>query len=246
MDGKSSNYIKIAEQDYKAACELYDAELFPQALYSFQQAVEKLCKYVAIRSLLMSEIDIKHKIGHKMLYVFKLMFAKIKETTPFIVNTLNETDFNELEKTVHVGTESQFVSRVWENIVCIGQSPWPIDMLKYDSEFDALVGYFENMGIDIYQGNPPGETEKKFIEVGLKNETSRHIININLGAKLLPLLLFMTIYMSRYKSDEFRYPSERIGNPTDYFNGQKEYVKKLPHLCKLYSGLLEFIIHIEW
>lgn len=246
MKNQSDSYIEIARRDYMAARKLFEAKLFSQALYSFQQAVEKICKYVAINNLVMSEEQIKKKIGHDMIDVFKRMFEQVTANTPFPINVPDEKYFKELKDTIKNSTESVFIHYIWENIISIAKSPWPIDVSKYESDFDALVDYAKSFGIDVWQGNPPTELIRKCVEVEMKNQVPQYLIDINLGTKLLPLLLFLTIYMSRYKTDEFRYPSEKLGNPADYFNEQHEYVKKIPHLFPLYDGLLEFVIHIKW
>jgi HEPN domain-containing protein len=246
MKGQANSYLEIARCDYEAACKLFNAKLFSQALYSFQQAVEKMCKYVAINYLSMPEQEIKRKIGHNMIEVFKRMYKQIAEDTPFPIDIPNENDFKELEDIIKNGTESLFIQYTWENIISVARSPWPIDESKYDSEFDALVDYWNDMGFDVWQGDPPTELIKQCVAVEMRKKTSQHLVNINLGTKLLPLLLFMTIYMSRYKTDEFRYPSEELGNPANYFNERQEYVTKLSQLFPLYEGLLDFIIHIKW
>ena len=49
----------------------------------------------------------------------------------------------------------------------------------------------------------------------------------------LDILVMFSLFFSRFKVDDFRYPSEKYGNPSTYFNNNKFLVKELEGLISL-------------
>jgi HEPN domain-containing protein len=70
---KHLEYLDIARQDLEASILLLEKGLCPQALYSTEQAVEKICKYVMLKDEILTEKELKNKIGHDPLKVFKTL-----------------------------------------------------------------------------------------------------------------------------------------------------------------------------
>lgn len=70
--------IKIAETDLKSAVILYNNSLYPQAVFSFQQSVEKATKGFGIFLEMIEPKDLKKNVRHESIIVFEKMFQEIK------------------------------------------------------------------------------------------------------------------------------------------------------------------------
>jgi hypothetical protein len=74
-----SNYILIAKEDLHSSMILLKNDKFPQALFFTDQAIEKLCKHIIIKSKIIPEEKLKRKIGHNSTKVFDIIINYLIE-----------------------------------------------------------------------------------------------------------------------------------------------------------------------
>ena len=76
----NEDLIKIAETDIRASKILYDNKLYTQALFYFQQSVEKVSKYIGLQMACISESLLKN-ISHDPTKLFAKMFSQNSRNT---------------------------------------------------------------------------------------------------------------------------------------------------------------------
>lgn len=86
----SEVFLEIAKTDLKAAECLYEQALYPQAIFSLQQAVEKMTKAFGALSLDMTPEVMKKEIGHFPFQVFLCTLQRAIE--PFITKNKSTSD----------------------------------------------------------------------------------------------------------------------------------------------------------
>lgn len=80
-------YISIAKDDLNSAMILLKSKQYPQSLFYTDQAIEKLCKYVIIKDKVLTEEQLKSKIGHDSTKVFDII-------TNYLIGKINESREN--------------------------------------------------------------------------------------------------------------------------------------------------------
>ena len=73
----ASTFLDIGKQDLKAARCLYDRRLYAQAIFYFQQSVEKTVKAVALAGSVFQADDLKDKVRHNPLKVDKRVLTEL-------------------------------------------------------------------------------------------------------------------------------------------------------------------------
>jgi len=91
----SEKLLIIAEDDLQAAKCLYNSELYPQAVYNLQQAIEKITKAFGSVGLEMTQETMKKEIGHLpqnmlilMLQRYEALFTSTNQTSVDVGNII--------------------------------------------------------------------------------------------------------------------------------------------------------------
>lgn len=64
--------LSIAKMDLQASRVLYEKELYPQAIFYFQQSVEKACKAFALLTNQVTEKELPREVGHETIKIFEM------------------------------------------------------------------------------------------------------------------------------------------------------------------------------
>ncbi len=64
--------LYIAKMDLQASRVLYEKELYPQAIFYFQQSVEKACKAFALLTNQVTEKELPREVGHETIRIFEM------------------------------------------------------------------------------------------------------------------------------------------------------------------------------
>ncbi len=64
--------FNIAKMDLQASRVLYEKELYPQAIFYFQQSVEKACKAFALLTNQVTEKELPREVGHETIKIFEM------------------------------------------------------------------------------------------------------------------------------------------------------------------------------
>lgn len=82
--------LKIAQSDLQASTLLYDKELYPQAIFYFQQSVEKASKSYGLLSGIITDVDLKKEIGHNAFKIYTKLIERRKELHPSLILEMGE------------------------------------------------------------------------------------------------------------------------------------------------------------
>jgi hypothetical protein len=93
---ESLTLLEIAFEDLDASRTLLKNYHYPQALFYFQQAVEKATKSLGLHAGVFSKEQLHRKIGHETLKVFKEV---IRQTTPPAIPGYSYDDSFDIDKT---------------------------------------------------------------------------------------------------------------------------------------------------
>jgi hypothetical protein len=240
----NEDLIKIAETDIRASKILYDNKLYTQALFYFQQSVEKVSKYIGLQMACISESMLKN-ISHDPTKVFAKMFSHLSNKCDGVLPPINPHEITNAKQIVQQTDEHIATAVLKQNINEIIKAPNPINTYG-KSEFDAVIDYISTLMPDYDLGldNP---LLRKYTEVKLQEQTHNIIIYINIGQRLLLLLMLYSLFLSRYKVDDFRYLSESFGNPINYFNDEHAFVIELKnHIYIMSSYIIPNSLNITW
>jgi HEPN domain-containing protein len=74
---RSVELVKIADSDRRAADALLKAQLYPQAVFALQQAVEKTVKAIGLSTKIISTAELHGAISHRAINVYLFAMRKI-------------------------------------------------------------------------------------------------------------------------------------------------------------------------
>ncbi|MFH2142683.1 MAG: HEPN domain-containing protein [Bacteroidota bacterium] len=87
----ATTLLNIAQDDLKSSIILYEKGLYPQALFYFQQAVEKSNKAFALFNEIITPEELQNKIGHNTLNIYNII---LKAQQQLIIDISAATNIN--------------------------------------------------------------------------------------------------------------------------------------------------------
>ncbi|OBW43568.1 HEPN domain protein [Chryseobacterium sp. MOF25P] len=225
-----NDLIKLATVDLKSAELLFQLQIFHNAIYFYHQAVEKAVKYLGLQIGIIDNNALK-KIGHEPIKVFKILDEVEK-----VFHNEELTEFVSLIKKL---TDEQLVNKTLLEIEQSTQNLY---------ELDFNLSYFQNLRIYIADKDFPQKDIISTIEENsYYNKMAKEFFNqLNVGAVIIRMLFLNSCLCSKYKLDSYRYNSEKIENPVDYFSETNPIVLKLDIFIKSLAICLSQIENINW
>jgi|WetSurMetagenome_2_1015567.scaffolds.fasta_scaffold13357_1 hypothetical protein len=231
--------LKISKSDMESSLDLYKCSKYPQALFFFQQSVEKVTKYIGLQFHCIEESDLQRKIRHDPVKVFRILFDKFISDPNKIIN-IGPYSLTNIKQIVKNSCEAECINVAKNQIEEILNEPKRIDENK--KPFDAVCDYLSNF-INIKDLGLDNIKIESIPESRIENEIKK----ITYGTQILKFLLIISLVISKYRIDDFRYPSEKIDDPSDYFNSVNPLVKNLPYFISIMKEIvLKFSGEIEW
>lgn len=237
-------WIDVAWGDIEASEVLYEEGKYAQALFYFQQSLEKCTKYIALSLMDFPESRLK-KIGHESIQMFLEMSKKMFETRggfdyEWLVNYIKE--FQNLMKNCR---EEISVLLLLKGLGDIVKRVEPYDQ-------NTIKEYFRTQIEELRPEDDWDEIELLYeSECDSAKELRIFAENIYIMDCHFPIaldiLMILAVFASRFKVDEFRYPSEKYGNPLTYFNDDKFLIKELKGLISLVRVyVISIIKDLNW
>lgn len=223
-----SDLLYSAERDLKAVVELFNSGIYPDAVFHFQQAVEKGCKFWGLSMGLITWEEIRN-IGHNPEKVFRILFKRINKIED---NAESEYDkmLNDICKKSNL---DERVKKVLGEIFYICNNDI-IPILSGQSPYEAVAAYFDNYPKAAILH--PGITEK--LEE-LKNHPHRDKVAMNFWIDTedvckMPACLMELSLLVFATEQNARYPDIVKGiKPEDLYNEDTLFVQQIPFLCNL-------------
>lgn len=238
--------LNLAKEDLETAQLLYNNKKYSFALYHFHQCVEKAVKHIGLSIGGISEAQLT-KISHDPIKVFKLLFKFFDLKSNGLNLPIDPHLIANATQKINFGSEEEIVNNAWDMLKNTINEGKIIYEEQFPSPFDAVCDYINkahpevnlDLGID-------NDTLKNQVAVLLEKDAINTIIRINYGTKILQILLINSLICSKFKPDECRYPSDKLGNPVEYFDENNALIKELPFFISTMNIPIEFAEKINW
>lgn len=238
------NLLKLAKEDLEIAQLLYKEKKYSNALYHYHQSVEKASKYIGLLIGGISEEQL-FEIRHDPIKVFKLLFKHFDKQSDGLLPSLDPHLFTKAKQVIDAGSEEEIVKGAWNMLLSISNEGKIINEEQFASPFDAVADYIKKTFPELNLGLED-ELFKQYVAVRLKDQAINTIILINYGTKILQVLLVNSLICSKFKPDHFRYPSDILGNPAEYFNENNAFCRDFHFFINSMNIPIEFAPKINW
>jgi len=237
--------LNQAKEDLEISQLLYENKKYSNALYHFHQSVEKSVKSIGLSIGGINSKQLQSDIRHNPIKVFKHLFKYFASNSGGFLNDPDPHLFTKAKGIIDSRTEEDVIEEVSNMLKSIYDEPKNINEEEYSSPLDAFCSYVNKVlpEIDLKLDS---EYNRKQVELRLGNDIINTINIINYGTKILQILLTNSLLCCRFRPDEFRYSSEKFGNPVDYFNENNPIVKELEFLISSMSIPVKFGLEIKW
>lgn len=237
-------YLKLAKEDLETAQLLYKGKKYSNALYHYHQSVEKASKSIGLSIGGISEKQLT-EISHEPIKVFKFLLKHVEKQLDGLLPPVDPHLFTNAKQIIDLESEEEIVRSAWNMLKSISNEGKIINEELFPSHFDAVVDYISktvpnfNLGLD-------NESFKRHAALRLKYEAIKTITFINFGIKILQVLLINSLICSKFKPDQFRYPTNNFGNPVEYFNENNPLIRDLHFFMNSMKIPIEFAPKINW
>lgn len=237
--------LKLAKEDLEVANLLYDNKKYSNSLYHYHQSVEKSIKYIGLSIGGITSQQLNKEISHNPINAFKILFKYFKKQSNGLLPDIDPHLFINAKRIIDSGSEKEVVNRAWNLIKSITNEGRIINEDQFTTAFEAVCDYIKRIvpEMDLGLDNNP---YKQLVAITLEKEAKNTIILINYGMKILQVLLMNSLICSKFKPDNFRYPSDALGNPVEYFDENNALIIDLPLFMKSMNIPIEFADKINW
>lgn len=235
-----TSLLNLSKADLNSSVLLIENMFFSQAVFAFEQAVEKACKYIGLKSGRLTEEEV-YDVCH---YPHKVFLKYLKRVNEILVS-LNPTKIQEkdsiqdLKDDLFKLSEKIFSQRIFRLIKDSSNDEYvKIDKRKsyvdnfntfLDSDFEQLCKMNNAKCIKVYATSD------------MEEEVRQDIITNNTGFKSIMILLYLSYYASYFNMSEIRYGGKKVEDPTKYFNEESPYIQIMPYLQNELSAILSNI-----
>lgn len=238
-------YLNLAKEDIDTAKLLYKERKYSNALYHYHQSVEKTSKYIGFSIGGISEKQFI-SIRHDPIKVFKLLFRYFEKESKGLLPAIDPHIFTNAKQIIVFESEEIIVKSTRNMLKSISNEKKVINDEQFSSPFEAVIDYIKKTlpNFDLGFGN--NELFKKYATASLKGQAINTILLINYGIKILEILLVNSLICAKFKPDEFRYPSNKIKNPIEYFNESNALIENLDFFLNSMNIPIELAPKINW
>lgn len=227
------SWLEVSQEDLQASKLLFDNQFYPQAIFYFQQAVEKLIKYIGLENNIIQEKETR-KISHISSKIFK---KAIKQVSPHIDLNLNvDMDFEKMNKFITNNPEAIVVPKVIEQIQNTFQqkNKSPFDNVETLEEFYEITKrwYPDDPNLKEFELISKDENMRPYLNKIFRNFKNRHYSHSN-GI----VVLFILNTLTETFVTKARYPEKR--NPSKIYNIHNPLVKALPYFFQILEKNIE-------
>lgn len=214
-------FLDLANSDIKSADALLKIKEYPNAVYHFQQSVEKSCKYLGLTNRIFTFNELR-KISHDPHKVFDMLFSSDLYTSIFTDN-----DYKSFKDEIDKLTKDEIVEFCHNRIQTIIENPHEDRIGKLAS--DIVIDYYEN--------NPLSNNDSSIKEL-LKNvrrmrgypkceSICKQLIKRNNNIEICMSAQMLMSFLVRGVEANSRYPDENRINPNDIYSEKSPLVQNL-------------------
>ncbi|MPT32714.1 MAG: HEPN domain-containing protein [Chryseobacterium sp.] len=226
-----NDLLPLAQTDIKSAELLFNNKIYSNAIYFYHQAVEKAVKYLGLRIGVIDIQDLRRKISHNPIKVFKILDEK--------ENIFDGQGIDNFSSMIKLLTDEQLVNRTLSEIEKSTRN-------LYD--LDSKISFFQNFKNYIIDKN----FEEKELLLSIKenayyNKMASDFFNqLNVGATIMRMLFLNSCLCAKYSLDSYRYSSNEIGDPIEHFSINNPIILKLDIFIKSINICVSQLPTIKW
>lgn len=238
MKDKFYTLLEISKEDLHASELLYKNSMYPQSLFYFQQATEKLIKYIGLKENIIEKNDLQNKISHKTTIIFKRVMDKYRRQFHDKVDFDIDNTFIEINNFINDSPISEVVSALLKQIRdAIENTPtFPFDLNAIETleDFCKILEHFtpDDPNIEILR-KIKTDNIRPIIDKKIK-EFKTQLPNYTQGI----WILFVINSLSEKLVSSVRYPDlNDMINPSQKYNQENPLIKAFPifhkaiHFC---------------
>ena len=235
--------LETSRKDLEASRTLHKKKLYPQAVFYFQQSVEKSTKSFGLIEKMIDEKGLWNKIKHKPLKIFTRLIKKY-DKRPEINKTIKEIEaLEEDDKKYAEISQKELKSLITslENILRDIETFKPESELSEEQLKNIRTGLIK--GLDYIKTKYPEEYEQIYgPKVEIEN-IMRAMFKIYLIRHSLNMSSVYLSFMAGPHSVLSRYPKENF-SPEEFYNRENPLVKSLPRLIKIQGREIKVITNL--
>ena len=232
-----SDLLNTAQRDLEASRVLHHTENYPAAVFYYQQAVEKACKFWGLSTGLITWEGIR-RIGHNPDKVFRILFIKHISITEKDAESEYDKMFNDFCKDFSL---EERVKKVLGEIYNITDRP-VIPILPKQSPYDAVAAYFaKDPKAAMLHPSIVADLEK-FKHHPLRDKVAADFLIDTENECKMPACLMVLSLLVFATEQNARYPDIAKGiKPEDLYNEDTLFVQQIPFLCDLLNHNLKIL-----
>ncbi|MDQ0593401.1 MULTISPECIES: HEPN domain-containing protein [Chryseobacterium] len=226
-----NDLLQIARNDINTAELLFNNKIYSNAIYFYHQAVEKAVKYLGLRIGVIDTDDLRRKISHNPIKVFKILDEK--------ENIFGGQGIDNFASIIKQLTDEQLVNNTLSEIEKSTRN-------LYD--LDSNISSFQNFKNYIVDKNfEEKESLLSIEENAYYNKMASDFFNqLNVGATIMRMLFLNSCLCTKYSLDSYRYSSTEVGDPIEYFSINNPIILKLDIFIKSVKICLSQLNVIKW
>ena len=232
MTGMYDRLLETARKDLEASRILHKKKLYPQAVFYFQQSVEKSVKSFGLIEKMIDEKNLTNKIGHKPLKIFTRLIKK-HDKRPKMKKIVKELEALQKDDKAYADISQKELKSLitsLENILRDIETFKPESELSEEQLKTIRTGFIK--GLDGIKTKHPEEYEQFFgpkleIESMMRALFKSFLMrnHVNMSSAFLAYIAGPHSVLSRYPKKNF--------SPEEFYNRENPLVKSLPKLIKI-------------
>jgi hypothetical protein len=246
MKDKYDSFLRISLEDIEASRILLKNNFCPQAIFYFQQSVEKATKYIGLSSKIIEEKDLQSDISHKFLKIFKKAVKVFNEKyTPnsksdfekefqFIQDFIRQ---NSLDITIPQIIEQieNYKSEIPDTFFDYTKIATPEDLVCTLNKIDP-----NNTDIEVIKMHSNDKLFRRIIE-----ERSKKFLIVFPGYIQSILILFVLGCVINDHFSYVRYPDSKMKNPSSIYNKENLLIISLPFFLDTTEDCIKKILEFN-
>lgn len=229
-----SDLLNTAQRDLEASRVLHHAENYPAAVFYFQQAVEKACKFWGLSLEIITTEDIRPTIGHKPEKIFIKLFHKVIGKYDIVAIS----DYDKIEAILRgMPSKEDQVIHICGSISKVFHEPM-YSPKEGQSDIDAITQNLRRHREAVRLHQLAERIESHEVEITPEIKQFAHaLLMMNMGLMLFSFLVQNTEQNARYPD------AEKSTTPESIYNKETLLIQLLPELLDYLQCLLDGLKH---
>lgn len=234
-----SDLLNTAQRDLETSIILHHAENYPAAVFYYQQAVEKACKFWGLSQQLITWAEIR-KIGHNPDKVFRILFTKHIALHEKNAEAIYDKMYNDY--CINATPDSR-VQKAHDELYHITNNP-VIPMAEGQSPYEAVDEYFKKDTKAAIIHPTILQDLAKYKSHPYRDKVASEFIRETEDLCKMPACLLMLSFIVFNTEQNARYPDFDTNiKPEDLYNKNVLLVKQLPFLFQLLTQMDNILHH---